>query len=68
MKTQMELPELMDAMELLQTIWPNEKTRPCLRWFRQHQNSFRPVRIGGRVFFSPTLVKEQLNKLTIKRS
>jgi len=61
--------ELVTAEELLPIIWPNEKSRPSLRWLRtQQDNRAIPyVKMGRLVFFDPEQVRAAIaDKHTIK--
>lgn len=56
--------ELVGGATLLQILWPNETSRPCLRWLRsrQSENQLPHIRLGCRVWFDPAAVQNYLLK------
>ena len=55
---------LVDAKGLLENLWPEPASRPCLRWLRQQQQkrTIPFLKVGHRVFFNPDKVKQELEK------
>jgi hypothetical protein len=54
------------APELLKTIWPDEQSRPSLRWLRSQQRVIPTVKVGKRVLFFPAHVLAFAgNRLTV---
>ena len=55
---------LVDASTLLAVIWPNETSRPSLRWLREQQRkkSIPYLKVGHKVFFSPVKVRAALER------
>jgi hypothetical protein len=55
---------LLSAEELLSVIWPNEKSRPCLRTLREFQakRMVPYVKLGRLVYFDPAKVRRALEK------
>jgi hypothetical protein len=49
---------------LLATLWPDEETRPTLRWLRKMTatRSLPFVKLGNRVWFHPARVRRHLDK------
>jgi len=49
---------------LLATLWPDEETRPTLRWLRKMTatRSLPFVKLGNRVWFDPARVRRHLDK------
>lgn len=49
---------------LLETLWPEPKTRPTMRWVRKMTatRSFPFVKLGNRVWFDPQRVRRHLDK------
>jgi hypothetical protein len=49
---------------LLATLWPDEETRPTLRWLRKMTatRSLPFVKLGNRVWFDPQRVRRHLDK------
>ena len=63
-----DLPKLLDARGLLETVWPDPRSRPSLRWLRQQQkNKTLPfIKWERSVFFDPSQVARIIeDKLTI---
>jgi hypothetical protein len=58
---------LLNAHELLATLWPNPTTRPSLRWLRslQARRAVPFYRVGRLIFFDPVRVKAALLKFEI---
>ncbi|HWB02799.1 MAG TPA: hypothetical protein VG796_07215 [Verrucomicrobiales bacterium] len=58
---------LLNAQELLATLWPNPETRPSLRWLRslQARRAVPFYRVGRRIFFDSQRVKAALRKFEI---
>jgi hypothetical protein len=56
--------DLVDAQGCIEEIWPDERSRPSLRWFKGLQLAgLIPYRkIGRRVFFDPAEVRRALDK------
>jgi hypothetical protein len=50
-----------DGPRLLETLFPNPACRPSLRWLRANQQNLPHVRIGRLIWFSPQLVKANLD-------
>jgi hypothetical protein len=55
---------LVDVKECMAILWPNAKTRPSLRWFKelQHNREIPFRRIKGRVFFDVAEVRRVLDE------
>jgi hypothetical protein len=55
---------LLTAEELLKAIWPNEKSRPSLRWLREQQSrrTLPYVKCGRLVYFDPAKVRQSIAK------
>jgi hypothetical protein len=55
---------LLSAEELLPAIWPNENSRPSLRWLREQQRkrTLPYVKFGRLVFFDLAKVRQALAK------
>lgn len=55
---------LLTAEELLKAIWPNEKSRPSLRWLREQQarRTVPFVKCGRLVFFDAAKVRQSIAK------
>jgi len=49
---------------LLSTLWPDEESRPTLRWLRKMTatRSLPFVKLGNRVWFDPARVRQHLTK------
>lgn len=61
--------QLVDATTLLQIVWPDGSSRPSLRWLREQQKrrTVPYVKIGNRVWFLPSKVREHFcNRWTCK--
>lgn len=60
--------KLLDARGLLNTLFPDEASRPTVRWLRNMQKAkaIPFVKIGALVFFCPDQVREALERRTIK--
>ena len=58
---------LVDAEILLRVLW-HPDAMPSLRWIREQQKrrTIPFVKVGRRVFFDPTAVREALQRRTIK--
>lgn len=58
------------AEELLQTLWPNEKSRPSLRWLRglTAKKAVPFIKIGHKVWFEPARVAAALRRYEIPAS
>lgn len=56
--------QLVDAVTLLQTLWPEGSSRPSLRWLREQQRrrTIPYLKIGTRVWFKPHAVREHLDR------
>lgn len=56
--------DLFDAKGCLQRIFPEERSRPSLRWFKglQHAGLIPYRKIGRRVFFDVAEVRHALDK------
>ena len=54
---------LLCAPALLKEIWPDEQSRPSLRWLRSQtaKRTIPYLKIGHRVFFNPVKVKRALD-------
>jgi hypothetical protein len=54
--------QLVSAQRALEIIWPDEASRPSLRWFHgmQAKRLIPFMKIAGRVFFDPPEVREAL--------
>lgn len=64
-----EPPRLVQAGGLLSQLWPDERSRPSLRWLREQQSAGNvpAVRVGRRVWFNVDAVRQQLRAaLTVK--
>lgn len=55
---------LVNAEQLLEILWPEPGSRPCLRWLRkqQKQRSISYLKVGALVFFDPEKVKLEIEK------
>jgi len=64
----MEPPGLLDAPGLLKAVWPDEGSRPSLRWLREMQaRRVLPfIRVGRRIYFEPERVRAALRKFEVK--
>jgi hypothetical protein len=61
-----KLLQLVAAPELLKTIWPDEHSRPSLRWLRSQQRVVPTIKVGRKVFFCPAHVLAFAgNRLTV---
>jgi hypothetical protein len=51
--------KLVGAKALLESLWPDEKDRPSIRWLRYQQKSrtIPYVKMGHRVWFDPIQVR-----------
>jgi hypothetical protein len=67
-ETQTLLPTLLDAVGLLEALWPDQRSRPSLRWLREQQKrrTVPIIKWGRRVFFDPVQVRQAIAKLTIR--
>jgi len=50
-----------DAVNLLEILFPQTECRPSLRWLREHQQELPHVKIGRLIFFDPPTVAAHLN-------
>ncbi len=60
---------LVGAAELLRQLWPEERSRPSLRWLRQMQadGSIPATNVGRRVWFNIDTVRQHLGaELTVQ--
>ena len=57
-----EPPRLAQAGGLLSQLWPDERSRPSLRWLREQQaaGNIPAVRVGRRVWFNLDAVRQHL--------
>jgi hypothetical protein len=55
---------LLTALPLLAHMWPDESSRPSLRWLREQQSkrTLPYLKIGKLVFFDPAKVRAALAK------
>jgi hypothetical protein len=62
------LPELLSASRLLERLWPDQASRPSLRWLREQQRrrAIPVVKWGVRTFFVAEDVAAAIEKLTIR--
>ena len=60
--------QLINAGGLLKTLFPNEESRPSLRWLRakQKDRTIPFVKLGRLVFFDPHEVNKALEHRTVK--
>jgi hypothetical protein len=60
--------QLIDAEGLLKALFPNEESRPSLRWLRakQKDRTIPFVKLGRLVFFDPHEVEKALERRTVK--
>ena len=58
---------LVDVHGMLETIWPDARCRPSLRWVRQMQSRkvIPYIKLGALVFFDTDRVFEALSKLEV---
>jgi hypothetical protein len=61
-------PGFVDAHGLLKAVWPDENSRPSLRWLREMQarRALPFIRIGRRIYFEPERVRAALRKFEVK--
>jgi hypothetical protein len=58
--------QFVNASALLQSVWPDERSRPSLRWLRNQQPSIPTTKVGRRLLFCPNHVLAHAgNRLTV---
>ena len=60
-------PALLQAPDLLVALWPQETSRPSLRWIRKMQSAraLPFVKIGRLVYFEPDRVRAALRRFEV---
>ena len=55
---------LLSAQDCLEAIWPNEGSRPSLRWFQELHRSgaISFIRLRRRIFFDAVAVRRALDR------
>ena len=66
-KTPTDPPGLLNASELLIAIWPNENSRPSLRWLRglQAKRVIPHIKVAHLTYFEPARVEAALRRMEI---
>ena len=58
---------LLDAKELMKCLWPDENSRPSLRWIRtmQARKAIPFIKCGGKVYFEADRVRAALRRFEV---